>query len=116
MDFLQTGLFTNLYLLQNVFSNINNKYHSNSKVSRETLYECVGAVLQGSVDKKRNFLETVELQISLKNYDPQKDKRFSGSVKLDWFMFYSVKFLHYMCWLFCWEVSLIWNATPTQGV
>jgi len=54
-----------------------------SKVSRETLYECVGAVLQGSVDKKRNFLETVELQISLKNYDPQKDKRFSGSVKLD---------------------------------
>merc|ERR1711931_110380 len=46
------------------------------------LYECVGAVLQGSVDKKRNFLETVELQISLKNYDPQKDKRFSGSVKL----------------------------------
>jgi large subunit ribosomal protein L10Ae len=24
----------------------------------------------------------VELQIGLKNYDPQKDKRFSGSVKL----------------------------------
>merc|ERR1712099_222982 len=33
-------------------------------------------------EKKRNFLETVELQISLKNYDPQKDKRFSGTVKL----------------------------------
>merc|ERR1712055_1252907 len=28
------------------------------------------------------FLETVELQITLKNYDPQKDKRFSGTVKL----------------------------------
>lgn len=28
------------------------------------------------------FLETVELQISLKNYDPQKDKRFSGTVRL----------------------------------
>lgn len=27
-------------------------------------------------------METVELQIGLKNYDPQKDKRFSGSVKL----------------------------------
>merc|ERR1712202_112972 len=26
--------------------------------------------------------ETVELQIGLKNYDPQKDKRFSGTVKL----------------------------------
>jgi len=27
-------------------------------------------------------LETVELQIGLKNYDPQKDKRFSGTLKL----------------------------------
>jgi len=27
--------------------------------------------------KKRNFLETVELQIGLKNYDPQRDKRTS---------------------------------------
>jgi large subunit ribosomal protein L10Ae len=26
--------------------------------------------------------ETVELQIGLKNYDPQRDKRFSGTVKL----------------------------------
>ena len=32
--------------------------------------------------KKRNFLETVELQISLKNYDPSKDKRFNGSIRL----------------------------------
>jgi len=35
-----------------------------------------GKVTQG---KKRNFLETVELQITLKNYDPQRDKRFSGT-------------------------------------
>ncbi|KAF0309250.1 60S ribosomal protein L10a-2 [Amphibalanus amphitrite] len=33
-------------------------------------------------EKKRKFRETVELQIGLKNYDPQKDKRFSGTVKL----------------------------------
>ena len=26
--------------------------------------------------KKRNFIETIELQIGLKNYDPQRDKRF----------------------------------------
>merc|ERR1712029_33002 len=26
--------------------------------------------------------ESIELQISLKNYDPQKDKRFAGTVKL----------------------------------
>jgi len=32
--------------------------------------------------KKRNFVETVELQITLKNYDPVRDKRFSGTFKL----------------------------------
>ncbi|XP_057313211.1 60S ribosomal protein L10a-like [Hydractinia symbiolongicarpus] len=53
-----------------------------SKISRDTLYDCVKAILDGSKDKKRKFLETVELQIGLKNYDPQKDKRFSGTVKL----------------------------------
>jgi len=41
----------------------------------------VRGVLQGAQDKKRNFVETVELQIALKNYDPQKDKRFSGTTK-----------------------------------
>ncbi|XP_017466049.1 PREDICTED: 60S ribosomal protein L10a-2 [Rhagoletis zephyria] len=53
-----------------------------SKVSRDTLYESVNGVLEFSLKKKRGFLETVELQIGLKNYDPQKDKRFSGTVKL----------------------------------
>ncbi|XP_065359926.1 large ribosomal subunit protein uL1 [Calliphora vicina] len=53
-----------------------------SKVSRDTLYESVNGVLEFSSKKKRGFLETVELQIGLKNYDPQKDKRFSGTVKL----------------------------------
>merc|ERR1712190_520603 len=53
-----------------------------SKVSKDTLYECVNAVLAGSKDKQRKFLETVDLQIGPKNYDPQKDKRFSGTVKL----------------------------------
>merc|ERR1712179_380906 len=48
----------------------------------ETLYECVNAVLSASKEKQRKFLETVDLQIGLKNYDPQKDKRFSGTVKL----------------------------------
>jgi len=52
-----------------------------SKVSRDQLYESVTEVLKGSTEKKRKFLETIELQITLKNYDPQKDKRFSGTVK-----------------------------------
>merc|ERR1712113_921956 len=54
-----------------------------SKVSKETLFECVAELLKNSNEtKKRKFLETVDLQIGLKNYDPQKDKRFSGTVKL----------------------------------
>jgi large subunit ribosomal protein L10Ae len=32
-------------------------------------------------EDKRKFVETIELQIGLKNYDPQRDKRFSGTVK-----------------------------------
>ena len=39
-------------------------------------------VLDGSKAKERKFKETIELQVGLKNYDPQKDKRFSGTVKL----------------------------------
>mmetsp|Transcript_16131 Transcript_16131/g.21335 ORF Transcript_16131/g.21335 Transcript_16131/m.21335 type:complete len:230 (+) Transcript_16131:160-849(+) len=38
-----------------------------------------GAEVKG---KKRKFVETVELQVALKNYDPQRDKRFSGTFKL----------------------------------
>ncbi|XP_011817731.1 PREDICTED: 60S ribosomal protein L10a isoform X2 [Colobus angolensis palliatus] len=53
-----------------------------SKVSHDTLYEAVREVLHGNQRKRRKFLETVELQISLKNYDPQKNKRFSGTVRL----------------------------------
>jgi len=32
--------------------------------------------------KQRKFKETWELQIGLKDYDPQKDKRFAGTVRL----------------------------------
>lgn len=38
-----------------------------------------GKEMQG---KKRNFTETIEAQITLKNYDPVRDKRFSGTFKL----------------------------------
>jgi len=53
-----------------------------SKLSADTLEEAIAAVLKGSADKKRNFVETIELQVALKNYDPVKDKRFSGVVRL----------------------------------
>jgi large subunit ribosomal protein L10Ae len=53
-----------------------------SKVSAETVQEAVAAILAFSKKKQRKFLETVELQVALKNYDPQKDKRFSGVIEL----------------------------------
>jgi len=53
-----------------------------SKISGEQLRNDIKALLTEAAEKKRGFVETVELQIGLKNYDPQKDKRFSGSVKL----------------------------------
>jgi large subunit ribosomal protein L10Ae len=53
-----------------------------SKLSADTLNEAIAAVLKNSVTKKRNFLETIELQIALKNYDASKDKRFTGVVRL----------------------------------
>merc|ERR1712055_1171640 len=54
-----------------------------SKVPKDVLKESVAELLKHSLEtKKRKFQETVDLQIGLKNYDPQKDKRFSGTVKL----------------------------------
>ncbi|PNG99108.1 60S ribosomal protein L10a, partial [Tetrabaena socialis] len=53
-----------------------------SKISSDVLRESVSTVVEGAKAKPRKFQETVELQIGLKNYDPQKDKRFSGTVRL----------------------------------
>lgn len=65
-----------LYLL--LFFNV----FVHSKLQSEALREAILQIVTNSKEKKRNFIETIELQIGLKNYDPQKDKRFSGSVKL----------------------------------
>jgi large subunit ribosomal protein L10Ae len=53
-----------------------------SKITSDVLREGIAGILEGAKAKPRNFKETIELQIGLKNYDPQKDKRFSGTVKL----------------------------------
>jgi ribosomal protein L1 len=54
-----------------------------SKISRETLTDAIKDILKYSGEKKkRGFTETIDLQISLKNYDPIKDKRFSGVFRL----------------------------------
>jgi large subunit ribosomal protein L10Ae len=53
-----------------------------SKLQTEVLKEGIANVVKDAKERNRKFTETIELQIGLKNYDPQKDKRFSGSVKL----------------------------------
>lgn len=53
-----------------------------SKLNVENLKTCIATVIAKSQEKPRKFVETVELQIGLKDYDTQRDKRFSGTVKL----------------------------------
>ncbi|KNZ44757.1 ribosomal protein [Puccinia sorghi] len=56
---------------------------SASKISVSSVRGSIRDLLTASNgEKKRKFTETVELQIGLKNYDPQRDKRFSGTIKL----------------------------------
>merc|ERR1712190_193031 len=42
----------------------------------------IAQVLDGTKENPRKFLQTVELQIGLKDYDTQRDKRFAGTIKL----------------------------------
>jgi large subunit ribosomal protein L10Ae len=52
-------------------------------VQASAVRAAVNTLLTASKEEKpRKFVETVELQIGLKNYDPQRDKRFSGTVRL----------------------------------
>jgi large subunit ribosomal protein L10Ae len=53
-----------------------------SKVQASSVRASVQEILAASKEKGIKFTETIELQIGLKNYDPQRDKRFSGTVKL----------------------------------
>ena len=56
-----------------------------SKLSVSSVRGSIKELLAESTgEKRRNFVETIELQIGLKNYDPQRDKRFSGTVKWVW--------------------------------
>lgn len=65
-----------------------------SKLDRDLLDQSLEKILKfaagESIDisgkevkgKKRKFEETIDLQVALKNYDPKKDKRFSGQFVL----------------------------------
>ena len=58
------------------------KFNNNSKITGEQLRATVEAILKQAKTNKRGFVESVEVQFKIKNYDLRKDKRFSGSVKL----------------------------------
>jgi large subunit ribosomal protein L10Ae len=51
-----------------------------SKITADKMKKCITEAL--TTRKKRDFNETIDLQIGLKDYDPNKDKRFAGTVKL----------------------------------
>jgi len=51
-----------------------------SKIPSEFLKKSIHDML--TTKKQRKFKETVELQIGLRDYDPEKDKRFVGAIKL----------------------------------
>merc|ERR1711948_166678 len=52
------------------------------KLNIENLKKGITQIIDGSKEKERKFLETVELQIGLKDCDTQRDKRFAGTIKL----------------------------------
>ena len=49
------------------------------KFSKGETINYKGADVKG---KLRKYTETIELQVTLKNYDPSRDKRFSGTFRL----------------------------------
>jgi large subunit ribosomal protein L10Ae len=51
-----------------------------AKINNQAVSEGIAELRK--IMKQRKFTETIELQIGLKDYDPQKDKRFVGSVRL----------------------------------
>ena len=53
-----------------------------SKIVSNTIKDAVHKIKYDAKKNQRNFIETIELQIGLKNYDPKKDKRISGTLSL----------------------------------
>jgi large subunit ribosomal protein L10Ae len=53
---------------------------SGSKLTQQQITDAINTILKDR--KQRKFVETIELQIGLKDYDTTKDKRFAGTVRL----------------------------------
>jgi len=53
-----------------------------SKIPPQIVSDAIKSVLAGAKEKKRKFTESIDVQVNLKNYDVNRDKRFSGSLRL----------------------------------
>ena len=53
-----------------------------SKINTEFMKKTIKEMIEKKGEKKRKWVESVELQIGLRDYDPEKDKRFTGSIRL----------------------------------
>ena len=51
------------------------------KISNDTIREGIEKILENR--KKRKFVETIDLQVMLRDYDPNKDKRFNATCELN---------------------------------
>ncbi|EZG87269.1 60S ribosomal protein L10a [Gregarina niphandrodes] len=51
-----------------------------SKIPAQLLEKAIASIVDEK--KERKFLETIELQVGIKDYDTQRDKRFAGTVRL----------------------------------
>ena len=52
-----------------------------SKISNDTINTGIEKILENR--KKRKFVETIDLQVMLRDYDPNKDKRFNATTELN---------------------------------
>mmetsp|Transcript_40860 Transcript_40860/g.89404 ORF Transcript_40860/g.89404 Transcript_40860/m.89404 type:complete len:224 (-) Transcript_40860:409-1080(-) len=51
-------------------------------LSGDTLQGVIVQILNAATETPRNFVETIELQIGLQDYDSRRDKRFAGTIRL----------------------------------
>ena len=53
-----------------------------SKIPAAEMTDAIKTILDPNLRKKRKFKESVDLQVNLKNYDVNRDKRFAGTLRL----------------------------------
>jgi large subunit ribosomal protein L10Ae len=64
-----------------------------SKINNDFLKKAINEML--TERKKRKFTESVELQVGLRDYDPEK--RFAGTIKLPHKVYSGLKVNHRIC-------------------